>query len=106
MTWINPLDKLPQLRVDWANHLCWGTFTSLACLFCVFPLMEFIAKHIGLTVPAFDHLLFAFLISLATSLMKKTVDYFKAGESLGICVAKGFLTPLFPFAFYAYTLIK
>lgn len=97
MTWINPLDKIPQLRVDWANHIFWSGITGTACLF-----LGAIPFHIFQVFTPQT----AFLIALAQSLVKKSFDYFVGGEGWGICLAKGFISPFFPFAFYVYTLIK
>lgn len=94
MTWINPLDKIPQLRVDWANHIFWSGITGTACLFLgLIPLGVF---HIFTPLTAF-------LIALAQSLIKKSFDHFVGGECWGICLAKGFISPFFPFAFWFYT---
>jgi hypothetical protein len=88
MAWINPLDKIPQLPVDCANHIFYGGVTGLICLFIGFSPLN------------------ALLIAFAESAIKKTVDYFKEAESLRMCITKAFVTVFFPFAFYVYTLIK
>jgi hypothetical protein len=85
MTWINPLDKLPQIRQDYANHIIYG------------GLMGFTFLLLGIDADI------ALLISFIISVLKKIVDYFKEGEGIGICVAKTFVTVLFPLLFYIHT---
>src|ERR1019366_4064679 len=82
MTWINPLDKLPQIRQDYANHICYGGFMGLALIIIGFnPLC-------------------ALLISLLVSGAKKVVDYYKETESFKMCFVKTFVTVFFPFVFF------
>jgi hypothetical protein len=85
---MNPLDKIPQFRVDWANHLlwCWLVFTALVV--------------VGMPTES------ATLLCLLVSVYKKLVDYIEYHESAGICIAKGLLTPLIPYSVLALQYLK
>ena len=87
MPWINPLDRLPQIRQDYANHIFYGGLTGMIMLFIGFSPLN------------------SLLIALAESAIKKIVDYFKEFEDLKMCVAKTFVTVFFPFFYYVHTLI-
>jgi hypothetical protein len=67
--WINPLDKLPQVRQDYANHIIYGSFAVILIL-------------LGL------HPMWATLALVGANGAKKIVDYFKENESLSMCIAK------------------
>jgi hypothetical protein len=88
MTWINPLDRLPQIRSDYANHIAYGGFTGYGFLFLGFSPLN------------------ALLISLTISATKKIVDYWKENESFAMCFAKTVVTVIFPFAAYLYSILK
>ena len=88
MSWVNPLDRLPQIPQDYANHICYGGVLGLALMLC------------GLTS------LQSMLIVLAVSASKKIVDFFKESETLGMCFAKTFVTAFFPFAFFVSSYLK
>jgi len=87
MTWINPLDKLPQLPVDWANHSFYGG-------------LIFLPMFLGL--PA----IYAMLIVLGATAIKKIFDYFKEGESLKVCVGKTIFTAIWPICVVILQLIQ
>ena len=72
MAWINPLDKLPQVPQDYANHLIYG-----GCA---------VIMIIG-GIPA----LYATLIMVAANAAKKVVDYFKENETLAMCIGKSLI---------------
>jgi hypothetical protein len=80
MAWINPLDRLPQVKVDYANHIIYGGFGSIP---------------VALLFNVYYALAFMFVISAA----KKIIDYFKEMETLQICVAKTFVSCLWPASF-------
>ena len=67
--WINPIDKLPQVPQDWANHIIYGGSAVLLILVGMSPM-------------------WATIILLLAGLIKKTVDYFFEHESLSMCVGK------------------
>ena len=69
MAWINPLDKLPQVPQDWANHIIYGSSAVVLIL---------------LGVPA----IWATLALIAANGAKKVVDYFKESEPLAMCIGK------------------
>lgn len=83
MPWINPIDKLPQVPRDWANHVIYGGAIGIAAL----------AAH---RTP-----LWATLFVLALGAAKKTVDYIKEGESYEMCVGKALVGAVWPASFYA-----
>ena len=72
MAWINPLDKLPQVPSDYANHLIYG-----GCA---------VIMIIG-GIPA----IYATLIMVAANAAKKVVDYFKENETLSMCIGKSLI---------------
>ena len=88
MTWTNPLDRVPQIPVDWANHICQGGLYSM-------PLTA-LAYLYGPPVTVHEAALVGFGIMAFVSVLKKLVDYFKEGESLGVCVGKALVTVLWP----------
>lgn len=83
MTWINPLDRLPQIPQDWANHIAYGGISGVALII------------LGLSS------LQALLIMLIVSATKKIVDYFKEFESWKVCLGKTFITVIWPFSIWA-----
>ena len=69
MTWVNPLDKLPQVPQDWANHIIYGSSSVILMLLGLSPLL-------------------ATLALVAANGAKKIVDYYKEAEPLWMCVGK------------------
>ena len=86
MAWVNPLDRLPQIPVDWANHIAQGGIAGVA-LFMGSKLVGYPLTHLHVT-----------LAILAVSSAKKAVDYVKEGESIQVCVGKAVVTALWPAA--------
>jgi hypothetical protein len=80
--WTNPLDRVPQIRQDWANHIVYGGLLGLALL----------------PVLGAD---FAFAAVLVVSTAKKVVDFFKEDEPLRVCVGKAMVTALWPATIWA-----
>lgn len=76
MTWINPLDRLPQIPQDYANHMLWAAFGWLGIVF------------------AWPHPHVALAIMSAIGAAKKIVDYFKEAEPASMCIAKTVVTAL------------
>ena len=69
MSWVNPLDKLPQVPQDWANHIIYGSSAVILMLLGLSPLL-------------------ATLALVAANGAKKIVDYYKESEPLWMCVGK------------------
>lgn len=84
MPFVNPLDKLPQVPKDWANHVVWGGALGLALL-GAFAALE-LSNPAALSTNAV----------LAVAGVKKAVDYFREGESIEACVGKAFITAAWP----------
>lgn len=86
MSWMNPLDRVPQIPQDWANHIAQGGLWSI--------LMVCLLSAFGLSIQAST--LLAFMVMATVSVLKKVVDYFKEGESLSVCAGKAVVTVLWP----------
>jgi hypothetical protein len=95
MAWINPLDKVPQVPVDWANHIVYGGLLGLAVQTAAAVAQ---AKGIG---PGFAPREVAAAVVLAVAALKKTADYLKEGESWQMCVGKTIVTAVWPLSFLA-----
>jgi len=78
MGWINPIDKLPQVPRDWANHVIYGGALGLLAL----------AGGLNADDSA--------LAVLGVAAAKKTVDYIREGESWKVCVGKALVTAAWP----------
>lgn len=83
-TWTNPIDRMPQIPQDWANHLAQGGLWSCA--------LTVLLVILGL--PIFGALTFSFYAMTFVSVLKKVVDYFKAGQTVRVCVGKAIVTVL------------
>ena len=94
--WINPLDRVPQIRSDYANHLLYGL-----ALGAVSAAVYFFAMHASLA----SSWLFGTGVVLAVTAVKKIADYFMESESVAMCVGKTVITALLPFCFYLNSLI-
>ena len=90
MAWINPLDRVPQIPQDWANHISQGGLWSLAVMLFVMALG--VSQH--------EASCYAFSLMAFVSVTKKTVDYFKEFESLPVCIGKAIVTVLWPASIY------
>ena len=98
MAWINPLDKVPQFRQDWANHIVYGGLGSILVMLALHP-------RLGVNVAV----KYGFLLMLALAALKKIVDFIRVGppaESAGVCLGKTIATVLWPASLYALTLVK
>ena len=62
---VNPLNRLPQFRVDIANHIVWGGILGFVLL--------------ALGMQRYD----CFAVVMIVSTLKKIVDYFLEGEGFG-----------------------
>jgi hypothetical protein len=76
--WTNPLDKVPQVPQDWANHVIYGAALGFLLLALTLTPVEAVG---------------AVLVVAST---KKAADYFKAGQSIEICVGKTIATVAIP----------
>lgn len=74
MTWINPLDSVPQIPQDYANHFIYGQSLFLAVLLLTHSVV------------------LAFAILSAVAAGKKIVDYYKESEPLSMCFGKTLVT--------------
>ena len=92
--WINPLDKVPQIPQDWANHLLYGLALGAvsAAAWC-------------LVAPLAHGWLFGTAVTFAVAAAKKIVDFHMEGESVAMCVGKTVVTALLPACFYVNTLL-
>lgn len=80
----DPLDRLPQVPVDWANHIIWGGALGL------------FGAGAGqlLSVPA--PLAFGAGVALLVAALKKALDFVYEKESAAECVGKALITALWP----------
>lgn len=76
--WINPLDRVPQVPQDWANHIVYGGLMGLGL------------QLVGLPAE------YAFNVVAATALAKKFADFVAEGESAYVCIGKAIVTVLWP----------
>ena len=86
-TWINPLDKVPQIRQDIANHIIYGGLLGQ-----VATIISEYLFHSG----SLRAWLIGFLVTLLVAGGKKAVDYFKEQETLAVVVSKTFITAAIP----------
>lgn len=93
-TWINPLDKVPQVPVDWANHIVQGGVGSVVLMLLLIL--------IGTPISTAVH--YSTYCMTALAVTKKVVDYLKEGESWKVCVGKALVTVLWPASLYIYSL--
>lgn len=78
MPWINPLDRVPQVPEDWANHVIYGG-----------------ALGVALVLLGFTHGI-ALLAVFGISAAKKAVDYVKEGETAAMCIGKALVSCAWP----------
>lgn len=95
MNWVNPLDKVPQIRVDWANHIAQGGLWS-----CVLVAMILVVLHAS-GLPIDGHAMAgatraALIVMTVVAFGKKAVDWVNEGESALVCFGKGVVTVLWP----------
>lgn len=81
---VNPLDRVPQVPVDWANHVVYGGALGLVVL----AVLE--VAH------ASDPAGSATAVVFAVAAAKKLVDYLREGESVEVCIGKAFVTAVWP----------
>jgi hypothetical protein len=98
--WINPLDKVPQIPVDWANHISQGGLGTVAMI-----VAQLVVHHaMGHALDVFHPTLYAALVMTAVSCGKKLIDFIKVGpptESAGVCIGKAIVTVLWPWSLVA-----
>lgn len=83
----DPLDKIPQLRQDWSNHVVYGGLAGVSAAATLHVLF-------GADLP--DALRFAFYTVALVSAGKKLYDYFAEHEPWYVCVGKAIVTVLWP----------
>lgn len=84
----NPLDNLPTIPVDYANHVVYGGV--LAFLFAL-------ALHfLGSTA----EIAYATLCTFVVSGVKKILDYFLEHEAIAMCLSKTVVTAAVPGGVY------
>jgi hypothetical protein len=81
MSWINPLDRVPQIPRDWANHIIYG-------------------GALGLIVQLVGSSGAALAVVFAISAAKKIVDYYKENETWQMCVGKTIVSCLWPLSIW------
>ena len=86
MMWTNPLDRIPQIPQDWANHIAQG---GIWMLLAMAALQLCGASHYGAMHVSFWGM-------FAISVLKKVVDYFLEHESWQVCLGKALVTMLWP----------
>jgi hypothetical protein len=98
--WTNPLDKVPQIPVDWANHLGQGGLGTVAMI-----VVQLAVQHaLGQALDVFRPTLYAALVMTAVSCGKKLLDFIKVGaptESASVCIGKALVTVLWPWSLVA-----
>jgi hypothetical protein len=95
--WTNPLDKVPQIPVDWANHISQGGLGTIAMI-----VAQLVVQHaMGHALDVFHPTLYAALAMTAASCGKKLLDFIKEGESVGMCIGKAIVTVLWPWSLVA-----
>lgn len=76
MAWTNPLDKIPQIPQDYANHMLWSAFGWLILV------VLSVNPNLSLT------------LMIALGIGKKIVDFTMEGESLSICIKKSVISAI------------
>ena len=85
MPFINPLDRVPQIPQDWANHICYGGALGL------------LVQLLGQSA------LIALGVVFIVSAGKKIVDYFLEHETWQMCVGKTIVSCLWPLSIWAHS---
>jgi hypothetical protein len=76
--WTDPIDDIPQVPADWANHIIYGGLIGVALLLA----------HLSPLI--------AVCIVLVLGAIKKTVDFIKEDETFIVCLGKTWVGALFP----------
>ena len=108
MTWINPLDKVPQIPQDWANHISYGGIGTIALIAAQIVVLIILGAPFSKEMVYLSTLHAALAMTIVSS-GKKIVDFVKVGpptESAKICICKAIVTLLWPvsLAYLAYLL--
>ena len=85
---VDAAERLPQLRVDWANHVVWGFVLGVAAM-CVLAAF-------GVRAPRF----WAFALVLAVATLKKAWDLRFGPEGWAECAGKALATALVPLVIF------
>lgn len=84
MAFMNPLDRLPQVPISWANHVIWGGVLGAAAS----------AAAAWIELPY--ELDFGLGVTLLVAMVKKAVDYAETDETAMECIGKAFVTAVWP----------
>lgn len=84
MSFVNPLDKVPQVPVDIANHIVFGGILGFV-LWMGFDLLD---------VPYAQACATEAVLVIAS--LKKLIDYVFEGETVFVCVGKALITAVWP----------
>ncbi len=84
MPFVNPLDKVPQIPRDWANHIAYGGVLGFG-IWAALDLLEVDYPQALAT-----------LAVLIVASLKKAVDFVEEGESAGECIGKALVTAVWP----------
>jgi hypothetical protein len=98
--WTNPLDKVPQIPVDWANHISQGGLGTVAMIAVQLAVLLALGHPFGAAL-VFATTLRACYLMTAVSCGKKLLDFIKVGppnESAGVCIGKAIVTVLWPWS--------
>ena len=87
MSFINPLDQVPPVPQDWANHVIYGGVLGLLC-YAAFRAVQLPEATLAATVCV-----------LVVASLKKAVDFAEEGESAAMCVGKALVTANWPASF-------
>lgn len=104
MTWTNPIDRMPQIPQDWANHIAQGGLWVVAAV--AIALAAGLLFSFDVTTESVRFAVFFFsAVMAAVSVLKKVVDYFKENETWQMCVGKALVTILWPASLCALCLL-
>lgn len=87
MAIIDPLDRVPKVPQDWANHVVYGGALGLVCVG--------IFRCIGLPEPGAAGVLSVLIVAA----FKKGFDFAEEGESALTCIGKTVVTAIWPATF-------
>src|SRR5690349_9012897 len=88
MTRTNPLDRVPQIRSDYANHVVYGGLGALAFGLAAWRVLPAVTPH--------EAALVGFAVMGVTAAVKKLVNFFMEGETWYECVGKVLATIAWP----------
>ena len=96
----DPLSNLPQIPVDWANHICQGGLGSIV-ISVLANLVRFNGSHAAADIQS--SVFYGLVVMAIVAAAKKTFDYFNEGESVAVCVGKTIATIVWPASLFGLT---